>query len=399
MHVGVGLPPSEGRLDTISSELRDIKKTPTLEAELLASCSLKSISRQLKEIKQCSQQHLKVQKEQSKHYMELQEEQSKHYMDLQEEQSLKLQDMKTSLLSLETAVKKLSENAHSGLLKGDEVDVDSLVSSFATNPPPSSSSFASLPPAFGSPLPAFGSPSPAFGSLPPAFGSPPPSYSFGMTSPGYHPMIPSLSGKQMRATSAPPTCMYFQQDCHGGNEGDASCSLKDVDYPLGQFELECGEPLPPSTSDKTLARRLVDEEIRSKDEDICQPVESGMPSQIPARLTNKETPISPRKYKSSDEVLSLYRYYKNTKDIGKLAIALAKYTYFGVSVMTECTVTGRGETTALDPVKLGLLQNNIRAIFPQMDDDEFIKTIWEKCKESLAGCCKGLRAATCSKHP
>ena len=233
--VGVGLPPSEGRLDAISSELRDIKTTPALEAELLASCSLKSISRQLK----CSQQHLKIQ-----------EEQSKHYMDLQEEQSLELQDVKTSLLSLEKTVKKLSENAHAGLLKGDEVDVDSLVSSFVSNPPPSSSSFASLPPAFGYPPPAFGSPLPAFGSPVPAFGSPPPSYSFGVTSPGYHPMIPSLSGKQMRATSAPPTCTYFQQDCRGGNDG-ASCSLKDY-YPqktLGLFELECGEPLPPSITD------------------------------------------------------------------------------------------------------------------------------------------------------
>ena len=264
--------------------------------------------------------------------------------------------------------------------------------------PPLLHSHQRLVPAFGSPSPAFGSPSPAFGSPVPAFGSPPPSYSFGATSPGYHPMIPSLSGKQMRATSAPPTCTYFQQDCRGGNDG-ASCSLKDYSpqKTLGLFELECGEPLPPSISDETLGRPLVDDEIRSKDEDVCQPVGSGMPSQIPARLTNKATPISPRKYKSSDEVLSLYRYYKNPKDIGKLAIALAKYTYFGVSIMGECTVTGRGETTALDPVKLGLLQNNIRAVFPQMDNDEFIKTIWEKCKDSLAGCCKGLRAA--SRHP
>ena len=45
---------------------------------------------------------------------------------------------------------------------------------------------------------------------------------------------------------------------------------------------------------------------------------------IPARLVNKFTPISPTKYKSSDEVITLYKDYKNTKDIGKLAIALAK---------------------------------------------------------------------------
>jgi len=100
------------------------------------------------------------------------------------------------------------------------------------------------------------------------------------------------------------------------------------------------------------------------------------------------------KCKSSDEVISLYKFYKNAQDIGKLAIALVKYTYFGSATMSQCTVTGQGETTAFDPIKLGLLRGNIRAIFPQMDDEEFNKTIWEKCKESLEGACKYLRAAS-----
>ena len=100
---------------------------------------------------------------------------------------------------------------------------------------------------------------------------------------------------------------------------------------------------------------------------LDQPVECESPTQgasvIPARLVNKFTPISPTKYKSSDEVITLYKDYKNTKDIGKLAIALAKYTYFGSSVMAESTVTGRGGTTPLDPVKLQHLRSNISAIF------------------------------------
>ena len=74
---------------------------------------------------------------------------------------------------------------------------------------------------------------------------------------------------------------------------------------------------------------------------------------------------------SSDEVITLYKDYKNTKDIGKLAIALAKYTYFRSNVMAQSTVTGRGGTTPLDPVKLQHLQSNIRAIFPLVDDAEF----------------------------
>ena len=64
---------------------------------------------------------------------------------------------------------------------------------------------------------------------------------------------------------------------------------------------------------------------------LGQPVECEPPTQgasgIPACLVNKFTPISPTKYKSSDEVTTLYKDYKNTKDIDKLAIALAKYSY------------------------------------------------------------------------
>ena len=84
-----------------------------------------------------------------------------------------------------------------------------------------------------------------------------------------------------------------------------------------------------------------------------------------------------------------YKDYKSTKDIGKLAIVLAKYTYFGLSVMVQSTVTDRGGTTPLDPIKLQHLRSNIHAIFPLMDDAEFDK-IWDKCKYSIAGCCKTL---------
>ena len=130
---------------------------------------------------------------------------------------------------------------------------------------------------------------------------------------------------------------------------------------------------------------------------LGQPVECESPTQgaslVPARLVNKFTPISLTKYKSSDEVITLYKDYKNTKDIGKLAITLAKYTYFGSSVMAESTVTGRGGTTPLDPVKLQHLRSNIRAIFPLVDDAKF-NQIWDKCKISIVGCSKTLRSVT-----
>ena len=180
------------------------------------------------------------------------------------------------------------------------------------------------------------------------------------------------------------------------------------------LELEGGIP---STRDETLTSsddnyaavswsvttgsQLLNQGARSQFGDgmpsLGQPVECETPTQgaslVPAHLVNKFTPISPTKYKSSDEVITLYKDYKNTKDIGKLAIALAKYTYFGSSVMAQSTVTGRGGTTPLDPVKLQHLRSNIRAIFPLMDDADFNK-IWDKCKYSIAGCCKTLRSLT-----
>ena len=206
------------------------------------------------------------------------------------QQSLQLQEIK-SLQSLEQSVKILSEKSEKRSAS-DVIDVDSLLSSFSSNPPSESSAF-----------------------LPPAFGSPP----FFPTSPSssLHPMIPSLSGKQTRASSAPPTCRYFQQDCHGG----ASCWSGDsYSQSGGVLELEGGVP---STRDETLTSsdgnypavswnattgsQLFNQGATPQFRDgmpsqnmLDQPVECESPTQgasvIPVRLVNKFTPISPTKY-------------------------------------------------------------------------------------------------------
>ena len=96
------------------------------------------------------------------------------------QQSLQLQEIKSSLQSLERSVKILIEKSDKRSTHADVIDVDSHLSSFSSNPPPSESSCtsASLPPAFGSP-PLFGSP-PPFGS--PLLGPASPSSNF-------HPML------------------------------------------------------------------------------------------------------------------------------------------------------------------------------------------------------------------
>ena len=126
------------------------------------------------------------------------------------------------------------------------------------------------------------------------------------------------SGKQMRASSAPPTCRYFQQDCRGG----ASCWSGDsCPQSGGVLELEGGVL---STSDETLTgsdgnyaavswsattgSQLLNQGARPQFGDgmpsqdmLGQPVECEPPTQgaslVPARLVNKFTPISPTKYK------------------------------------------------------------------------------------------------------
>ena len=154
--------------------------------------------------------------------------------------------------------------------------------------------------------------------------------------------------------------------------------------------------MPPLITNELKEIKLTQLELKVQQSLQLQEIKSSLQMQqsqgasvIPACLVNKFTPISPTKYKSSDELIALYKDYKNTKDIGKLAIALAKYTYFGSSVMAQSTVTGRGGTTPLDPVKLQHLRSNIRAIFPLADDAEF-NQIWDKCKISIAGCCETL---------
>ena len=74
-------------------------------------------------------------------------------LELKVQQSLQLQEIISSLQSLERTVKNLSEKSEAS----DVIDMDSLLSSFSSNPPSESSSTSAFPPpAFGSPL-AFGS--------------------------------------------------------------------------------------------------------------------------------------------------------------------------------------------------------------------------------------------------
>lgn len=55
--------------------------------------------------------------------------------------------------------------------------------------------------------------------------------------------------------------------------------------------------------------------------------------------------------------------YKNEREAGKLAIALARFTYFGDTVLSQSTLTGRNNMPALDREKMASLKRDIRSVF------------------------------------
>ena len=55
-----------------------------------------------------------------------------------------------------------------------------------------------------------------------------------------------------------------------------------------------------------------------------------------------------------------------------VALALAKYTYFGKPCLESSTVTGKEEgSQKLNPVKLTALKNDLRSVFPEISPTEF----------------------------
>jgi len=72
----------------------------------------------------------------------------------------------------------------------------------------------------------------------------------------------------------------------------------------------------------------------------------------------------------------------------RLAINLAKYSFFGVEELKMSTVSGKAKgLSALDPRKLMQLKETIRSNPPLQTEEDFKKT-WKDIKTSLRQCCK-----------
>lgn len=83
----------------------------------------------------------------------------------------------------------------------------------------------------------------------------------------------------------------------------------------------------------------------------------------------------------------------NTKEVGKLAIALARDAYFGDELLSQSTLHGKGNSRALDSSKLSSLLSLIHAnpAFSKMSKEEFSQIVKPKIMSSLQHHCKYLR--------
>ena len=93
--------------------------------------------------------------------------------------------------------------------------------------------------------------------------------------------------------------------------------------------------------------------------------------------------VSPVEFLSADAVLARYQCFKNMGDVGHLAIQLAKRTYFGTSVMSHSTVSGRNNTTPLDRKKMKEMKAVLRSVFSSISDEEF-ERVWMNCCTSIS---------------
>ena len=96
--------------------------------------------------------------------------------------------------------------------------------------------------------------------------------------------------------------------------------------------------------------------------------------------------------KSADTVMEENRSLWTLSSVGKLAIRLARQSFFGDSVLMSATVTGK-DRPALDPAKMALLYDIIQKnVFKSTSVHEFEKNIIPRINNAIAGICKRLRS-------
>lgn len=108
---------------------------------------------------------------------------------------------------------------------------------------------------------------------------------------------------------------------------------------------------------------------------------------LPSVEINKENLLP------SDVILKRYPSLHKENVIGKLAVKLAKESFFGEEILRKCTVMGCRQHPSLPTPELNQLKQAIFSVFPSYWDNpvEFESKIWNVCVNSIGQLCKRLR--------
>ena len=92
-----------------------------------------------------------------------------------------------------------------------------------------------------------------------------------------------------------------------------------------------------------------------------------------------------------DEVVEKNINLKTPSKITKLALKLAKESFFGPETMAQCTVAGMRDLDGLPETELCSLKLYLFQLFPSFTKQEF-EEIWKSCTNSIGQACKNMLA-------
>ena len=90
--------------------------------------------------------------------------------------------------------------------------------------------------------------------------------------------------------------------------------------------------------------------------------------------------------KTAEEVFAKYDKFLTSDMIGRVAVKLARNTFFGEKVLQGSSIGGTEDTRPLDPNKMREMRAVIRKKFPTVSPTEF-ELLWGKCVDSISRLC------------
>lgn len=178
--------------------------------------------------------------------------------------------------------------------------------------------------------------------------------------------IPSVNGHsrgESQSASLKPTKLYNSVNTPNSNE---PCRLENLSPPFNKNQQSTPSCFP------------VERKVKRKEQ---------KPS-LPSIHIDKEN-LAPY-----ETVMKKYSSLQKENVIGKLAVKLAKESFFGTDVMKRCTVMGCTKFPALPVTELNGLKQAMFSLYPAYWNNpvEFESKIWNPCAISIGQACKRLRS-------